>query len=186
MPAANIRIAPSNRLQYPYNLIPLYLMAENTFELPQDQDSDVVLSIVTEEEPVRDERVFTATYSATGRRKRSVARVVLTPGSGKILINLKTSEEYLPTDSLRQLIIDPFEVTKLAGKFDVKANVNGGGFSGQAGAIQHGISRALSLIDDHARHQLKVAGMITRDAREKERKKYGQRGARARFQFSKR
>ena len=155
-------------------------------ELETTEENEIVLSTAVEEEPVRDERVFTATYTATGRRKRSVARIILTPGTGKVTINKTTPEVYLPTALLRQVILDPFTVTKLSGKFDVRANVNGGGFSGQAGAIRHGISRALSLIDDHARHQLKIVGFLTRDSREKERKKYGQRGARARFQFSKR
>lgn len=160
-------------------------------ELTENQETEIteqdkIVHSTTEEEPVRDERVFTATYSATGRRKRSVARVILTPGTGTITINKCSPDQYFPTESLRQLILAPFSITKLGGKFDVRANVTGGGFSGQAGAIRHGISRALSLIDDHARHQLKIAGMLTRDAREKERKKYGQRGARARFQFSKR
>jgi small subunit ribosomal protein S9 len=155
-------------------------------EVDTSELTEVVHTTAPEEEPVRDERVFTATYTATGRRKRSVARIILTPGTGKVTINKTTPEKYLPTALLRQVILDPFTVTKLSGKFDVRANVNGGGFSGQAGAIRHGISRALSLIDDHARHQLKIVGFLTRDSREKERKKYGQRGARARFQFSKR
>jgi len=130
----------------------------------------------------RDDRVFTATYTATGRRKESVARIILTPGSGKITINKRPAEVYLPGASFDK----PFSVTNLSGKFDVKANVHGGGTSGQIGAICHGISRALSLIDDNARKLLKAEGLLTRDARTKERKKFGQRGARARFQFSKR
>jgi small subunit ribosomal protein S9 len=130
----------------------------------------------------RDSRVFTATYTGTGRRKEAVARVILTPGNGKITINKRDADVYAPEASFSK----PFEVTNLVGKFDVKANVKGGGFSGQVGAIVHGISRALSLIDENARKQLKAAGLLTRDARVKERKKYGQRGARARFQFSKR
>ncbi len=132
--------------------------------------------------PERDERVFTANYSATGRRKTAVARVFLTPGPGRITINKRPAEEYVPAASFAR----PFEVTGLQGKFDVKANVHGGGFTGQADAICHGISRALGLIDENARKQLKAAGLLTRDSRKKERKKYGQRGARARFQFSKR
>jgi small subunit ribosomal protein S9 len=133
-----------------------------------------------------DMRVFTANYSAIGRRKTSVVRVRLTFGKGKIEINDRALEDYFPVLALRQLINKPFDITRLAGKFDVAANIAGGGLSGQAGALCHGISRALSLIDENTRKQLKVAGLITRDAREKERKKYGQRGARARFQFSKR
>ena len=137
---------------------------------------------VTEIVVERDDRVFSATYTATGRRKQAVARVILTPGNGKITINKRPGEVYLPDASFAK----PFDVTNLSGKFDVKANVKGGGMSGQVGAIIHGISRALSLIDENARKQLKAAGLLTRDARVKERKKYGQRGARARFQFSKR
>jgi len=133
-----------------------------------------------------DERVFTANYSAVGRRKRAVARVRLVPGAGAIKINSRAIEEYFPVPTLRQLIARPFDITRLAGKFDVEATIDGGGIAGQAGALCHGISRALSLIDEGTRKQLKVAGLLTRDAREKERKKYGQRGARARFQFSKR
>ncbi len=139
---------------------------------------EIVEEIVIE----RDDRVFTATYTATGRRKQAVARIILTPGNGKITINKRPAEVYSPGASFDK----PFVVTNLAGKFDVKANVNGGGMVGQVGAICHGISRALSLIDDNARKHLKAAGLLTRDARVKERKKYGQRGARARFQFSKR
>jgi small subunit ribosomal protein S9 len=134
----------------------------------------------------RDDRVFTATYSATGRRKSSVARVILTPGGGVITVNNKPLSQYLPTAMLVKYVQQPFEVTQLGGRFDVRANTRGGGFSGQAGALRHAISRALSLIDELTRKQLKVVGLLTRDAREKERKKYGQRGARARFQFSKR
>ena len=136
--------------------------------------------------PRRDERVFTATYSATGRRKCSTARVILTPGAGTIIINEKPVAQYLPIESLVTMVTSPFVVTQLAGRFDVRVNAQGGGVSGQAGAVRHGIARALSLIDDATRKQLKAAGMLTRDAREKERKKYGQAGARKKFQFSKR
>ena len=139
-----------------------------------------------DEEPAYLKRKFTVNYSATGRRKQSVARVVLSPGTGAIIINKKTPEDYLPTDNMIQIINQPFEITKLPGKFDVKINVKGGGFAGQSGAIRHGISRALSLMDEEIRKRLKVAGLLTRDSRIKERKKYGQRGARAKFQFSKR
>ena len=141
---------------------------------------------VAKPEPRRDDRVFTATYSATGRRKTSVARVILTPGAGAMVVNDKPLTQYLPTAMLVQYVHQPFEVTQLAGRFDVRANTQGGGFSGQAGALRHAISRALSHIDEITRKQLKVAGLLTRDPREKERKKYGQRGARARFQVSKR
>jgi small subunit ribosomal protein S9 len=123
---------------------------------------------------------------STGRRKTSVARVYMVPGEGNILINKKDADEYLARDTLKMIIMQPFEVTGTVGQFDVKVNVNGGGLSGQAGAIKHGISRALLKVDDEHRKLLKKAGYLTRDAREVERKKYGQRGARAKFQFSKR
>jgi small subunit ribosomal protein S9 len=154
----------------------------HTFE-NDEQNADVLYSSVPDE---RDERLFAANYTATGRRKSSIARVVLSPGNGHIIVNKKPIEEYLPTESMVQHVTEPFAVTDLKGRFDVRVNVHGGGFSGQAGAMRHGISRALSMIDDRTRMQLKAAHMLTRDAREKERKKYGQPGARKRFQFSKR
>jgi len=126
------------------------------------------------------------TYYSTGRRKTSVARVYLKPGEGRILINRKDADEYLMRQTLKMIIMQPFEITGTTGQFDVNVNVNGGGISGQAGAIKHGISRALLQVSDEYRKPLKKAGYLTRDAREVERKKYGQRGARARFQFSKR
>lgn len=138
------------------------------------------------EPPKRDERVFSASYTATGRRKNAVARVVLKPGSGKILINNRPVEQYLPTAILVQAVNEPFMVTQLKGRFDATVTATGGGFAGQAGAVRHAISRALSLIDDTTRSQLKAAGLLTRDARMKERKKAGQPGARKKFQFSKR
>lgn len=125
-------------------------------------------------------------YYSTGRRKTSVARVYLKPGEGRILINKKDADDYLMRETLKMIIMQPFELTGTTGQFDVNVNVNGGGISGQAGAIQHGISRALLKVSDEYRKPLKKAGYLTRDAREVERKKYGQRGARARFQFSKR
>jgi small subunit ribosomal protein S9 len=125
-------------------------------------------------------------FYSTGRRKTSVARVYLKPGDGKILINKKDADEYLMRETLKMIIMQPFEITGTTGQFDVSINVNGGGISGQAGAIKHGISRALLKVSDDYRKPLKKAGYLTRDAREVERKKYGQRGARARFQFSKR
>lgn len=124
--------------------------------------------------------------NSTGRRKTSVARVYLKPGEGRILINKKDADEYLGRETLKMIIMQPFELTGTTGQFDVKVNVRGGGVSGQAGAIKHGISRALLKVSDDYRKPLKKAGYLTRDAREVERKKYGQRGARARFQFSKR
>jgi len=124
--------------------------------------------------------------NSTGRRKTSVARVYMKPGEGRILINKKDADEYLGRETLKMIIMQPFELTGTTGQFDVKVNVRGGGVSGQAGAIKHGISRALLKVSDEYRKPLKKAGYLTRDAREVERKKYGQRGARARFQFSKR
>ncbi len=125
-------------------------------------------------------------YYSTGRRKTSVARVYLKPGEGRVQINKKDADEYLKRETLKMIIMQPFEITGTLGQFDVNVNVNGGGISGQAGAIKHGISRALLKVSDDHRKILKKAGYLTRDAREVERKKYGQRGARARFQFSKR
>jgi len=125
-------------------------------------------------------------FNSTGRRKTSVARVYLKPGEGRIFINRKDADEYLGRETLKMIIMQPFELTGTTGQYDVKVNVRGGGISGQAGAIKHGISRALLKVSDEYRKPLKKAGYLTRDAREVERKKYGQRGARARFQFSKR
>jgi len=125
-------------------------------------------------------------FTSTGRRKSSVARVYLKPGEGRILINRKDADTYLGRETLKMIIMQPFELTGTAGQYDVAVNVRGGGVSGQAGAIKHGISRALLQVSDEYRKPLKKAGYLTRDAREVERKKYGQRGARARFQFSKR
>ncbi|MEE9614969.1 MAG: 30S ribosomal protein S9 [Thermodesulfobacteriota bacterium] len=125
-------------------------------------------------------------YSAVGRRKTSVARVRLKGGSGEVTVNRRPLDEYFGRDVLKTDVKSPFEITETAGKFDVTANVNGGGMTGQAGAIRHGISRALIVMDPTLRAGLKKAGFLTRDPRMKERKKYGQKGARARFQFSKR
>ncbi len=125
-------------------------------------------------------------FTSTGRRKSSVARVYLKPGEGRILINKKDADAYLGRETLKMIIMQPLELTGTAGQYDVAVNVRGGGVSGQAGAIKHGISRALLQVSDEYRKPLKKAGYLTRDAREVERKKYGQRGARARFQFSKR
>ena len=125
-------------------------------------------------------------YYATGKRKTTVARVWLKPGEGTIEINKRSFENYFPRESLRMTVLHPFELTKTMNQFDVFANVKGGGISGQAGAVKHGISKALLLYNDKFREVLKKAGFITRDPRTKERKKYGQRGARARFQYSKR
>ena len=123
---------------------------------------------------------------ATGRRKHAVARVWLQPGSGKVDINRRSLEDYFGRETSRMVFRQPLELTETTGRFDVFVNVSGGGLSGQADAIRHGISRGLTKIDPTYRGPLKKAGYLTRDARAKERKKYGQRGARARFQFSKR
>lgn len=125
-------------------------------------------------------------FSAVGRRKTSVARVRLTTGAGEITVNKKAMADFFSRDTLRSIVRQPLELTNTAGKFNVTANVDGGGESGQAGAVRHGIARALCLVDGSLRGVLKKAGLITRDPRMKERKKYGQKGARKRFQFSKR
>ena len=125
-------------------------------------------------------------YNAVGRRKTSVARVRLIPGTGDVTVNRKPIIEFFCRASLRADAVRPFEVTETAGRFNVIANVSGGGISGQAGAIRHGIARALLVVDPENRAVLKKAGFLRRDPRMKERKKFGQKGARARFQFSKR
>ena len=125
-------------------------------------------------------------YYGTGRRKTSTARVYLRPGAGNVMVNRKTFDAYFPNETLRMIIRQPLNLTETANKFDVLANVAGGGPAGQAGAIRHGITRALIEYNADLRPTLKHAGLITRDPRIKERKKYGQKGARKRFQFSKR
>jgi small subunit ribosomal protein S9 len=125
-------------------------------------------------------------FHAVGKRKTSVARIWLRPGTGRIVVNARAFEEYFPRETTRMLISQPLILTNTVSRFDIYANVNGGGMSGQAGAVKHGISRALLEVDPDMRPVLKKAGFLTRDPREKERKKYGQRRARARFQYSKR
>lgn len=125
-------------------------------------------------------------YYGTGRRKSSTARVYLRPGAGEVKINKKAFEQYFPNETLRMIIRQPLQLTETATKFDILINVMGGGPAGQAGAIRHGITRALLEFDADLRPTLKHAGLVTRDPRIKERKKYGQKGARKRFQFSKR
>ncbi|MFN3197494.1 MAG: 30S ribosomal protein S9 [Bradymonadia bacterium] len=125
-------------------------------------------------------------YYGTGRRKTSVARVYLRPGEGKVIINKRAIENYFPRAITRMLALSPLELTENLEKFDVIVNVSGGGQTGQAGAVRHGITRALMEFDPELRPALKRAGFVTRDARKVERKKYGQPGARKRFQFSKR
>lgn len=125
-------------------------------------------------------------FYATGRRKTSVARVWIKPGTGEITINKRTLDEYFGRETSKMVVRQPFELTDNTGKFDVFVNVCGGGASGQAGAIKHGITRALLIADANLRGTLKKAGFITRDSRIVERKKYGRAGARRSFQFSKR
>ena len=127
-----------------------------------------------------------AQYYGTGRRKTSTARVFLRPGSGAVTINEKKFEQFFPTEALRTQIRQPLLLTETADKFDILATVDGGGVSGQAGAMRLGIARALVEYNGELRKQLKTEGLLTRDARAKERKKYGMAGARKRFQFSKR
>jgi small subunit ribosomal protein S9 len=130
--------------------------------------------------------VATIQYYGTGRRKTAVARVYLRPGSGKITVNKSDFETYFPNRVLKMIIRQPLLITETAEKFDIFINVAGGGMSGQAGAIRHGLSRALLEFNPELRPKLKSAGFLMRDAREVERKKYGQPKARRRFQFSKR
>ena len=125
-------------------------------------------------------------YYGTGRRKTSTARVYLRPGEGEVKVNRKAFEVYFPNETLRMIIRQPLQLTETINKFDILINVNGGGPAGQAGAIRHGITRALMEYNADLRPALKHAGLVTRDPRIKERKKYGQKGARKRFQFSKR
>ena len=126
------------------------------------------------------------TYAATGKRKTSVARVILSPGVGRMLVNGKELDDYFGRKVLQTVAVMPFETTRTQAKFDVKVNVYGGGPAGQAGAIRHGIARALVQADENLRLPLKRAGFLTRDPREVERKKAGLKGARKRPQFSKR
>jgi len=125
-------------------------------------------------------------YYGTGRRKTSTARVYLRPGKGEITVNRRSFDNYFPNEALRMIIRQPLRLTDTAGKFDILVNVKGGGTAGQAGAVRHGITRALMEFNGDLRPALKKAGLVTRDPRQKERKKYGQKGARKRFQFSKR
>ncbi|MDQ2858631.1 MAG: 30S ribosomal protein S9 [Candidatus Eremiobacteraeota bacterium] len=125
-------------------------------------------------------------FGGTGRRKRAVARVQLTLGQGVITVNHKTVEEYFPRPSLLQIVRQALEVTQTASRFDVSVKTEGGGVAGQAGAVRHGIARALVEMDESLREALRKNGLLTRDPREKESKKYGRKRARKRFQFSKR
>ena len=125
-------------------------------------------------------------YYGTGRRKTAAARVFLRPGAGEVKVNGRTLDSYFPNEVLKMVIKQPLLLTETAEKFDITVTVLGGGSAGQAGAIRHGISRALLEFNNELRNRLKTAGLLTRDPRKKERKKYGQPGARKRFQFSKR
>lgn len=125
-------------------------------------------------------------YYGTGKRKSSIARVWLKPGAGKIMVNNKTLDEYFGRETSKMVVRQPLELVEKVGEFDIYVTVQGGGDSGQAGAIKHGITKALLETDAELRGVLKKAGFITRDSRVKERKKYGRAAARARFQFSKR
>jgi small subunit ribosomal protein S9 len=125
-------------------------------------------------------------YYGTGKRKSSTARVFLTPGTGQVVINSENYQEYFPGKTQQGIILQPLKITENLEKFDLYINVAGGGYTGQAGAIRHGISRALLEFDSELRQTLKKAGFLTRDPRIKERKKYGQPGARKKYQFSKR
>jgi small subunit ribosomal protein S9 len=125
-------------------------------------------------------------FYGTGRRKTSVARVWIRPGSGRVVVNRRPFEDFFPRETLRMIIAQPLQVTNTAGQFDVIVRVGGGGPTGQAGAVRHGLARALARFDDKLRSPLKKAGLLTRDPRARERKKYGQPGARQKFQYSKR
>ena len=126
------------------------------------------------------------TYYATGKRKTAIARTWLKPGNGQIIINNQSVEEYFPTETMQAKLKEPFKITSTMDAFDARINVKGGGISGQVGAVRHGITKALIFADPDLRLPLKKAGFVKRDPRVRERKKYGQKGARARFQFSKR
>jgi len=125
-------------------------------------------------------------YNATGRRKTSVAQVFMKPGNGNIIINKRPIDEYFPYETMKMIIKQPLNLVGVNGKYDITIRVRGGGYSGQAAAIRHGIARTLVQINSDFRPILKKEGLLTRDPREVERKKYGQKGARKRFQFSKR
>ena len=156
-------------------------MADTTTSL--EDLKEVVTEVAAPREPKKDE--FGRSY-ATGRRKDAVARVWIKPGTGKITVNSRELENYFPRPVLRMLINQPFQVSNRENQFDVYCTVSGGGLSGQAGALRHGISQALTLFEPDLRPALKKGGFLTRDSRVVERKKYGRRKARRSFQFSKR
>ena len=138
------------------------------------------------EETIKVENVIPATVMATGRRKVAMAAVRLTSGSGKIVVNGRDFKDYFPLLTIRNFILQPLQLTNTSERFDIAAHVKGGGIVGQAGALRHGLARALLIVDSSLRTVLKNSGFLTRDSRLKERKKPGQPGARKRFQFSKR
>jgi len=160
-------------------------MAEELTSLEDLKDATVAVPVQEEvrREPKRDQ--YGRSY-ATGRRKDAVARVWVKAGTGKVTVNGRTLEDYFPRPVLRMMLMQPFTVARVAGEFDVICTVSGGGLSGQAGAIRHGISRALTYYDPSLRPALKAEGFLTRDPRVVERKKYGRAKARRSFQFSKR
>ena len=127
-----------------------------------------------------------ATQYATGKRKNAIARAWVTPGAGQVVVNTRPLEQYFPRPTLRTIVQYPLEIAGLLGKYDVRATVQGGGTTGQAGALRHAIAKALVTMTPSTREALKKEGLLTRDSRVKERKKYGQKGARKRFQYSKR
>jgi small subunit ribosomal protein S9 len=135
---------------------------------------------------VSDKAIVSETQYGTGRRKTASARVFISPGNGQVTINGRSLDDYFPDDVLKMIVRHPLQLAEKEGQMDVRVTVEGGGAAGQAGAIRHGLSRALMQLEPELRPQLKAAGLLTRDPRKKERKKYGQKGARARFQFSKR
>ncbi len=128
----------------------------------------------------------TTTEYATGKRKNAIARAWVSPGSGEIVVNARSFDQYFPGQNLRTVVQSPIDVTGLTGKFNVKATIRGGGVTGQAAALRHAIAKALVSMNPALREQLRKEGFLTRDSRIKERKKYGQKGARKRFQYSKR
>ncbi|SOH93514.1 small subunit ribosomal protein S9 [Monaibacterium marinum] len=158
-------------------------VAADTSVVASDADVQAYAEPVTPAEPVRD--ALGRSY-ATGKRKDAIARVWVKPGTGKVIVNGKPMNEYFARPVLQMLLAQPFSIAGVEGEFDVMATVKGGGLSGQAGAVRHGVSKALTLYEPSLRPALKAAGFLTRDSRVVERKKYGRRKARRSFQFSKR
>jgi small subunit ribosomal protein S9 len=167
--------------------LPVAAPAEQTRTLADLKDLAVVSALVTSDKPVREaKRDAQGRSYATGRRKNAIARVWIKPGKGEIMVNGKRVTQYFARPVLRMLLTQPFLVTDRYNQFDVMCTCNGGGLSGQAGAVRHGISRALTYYEPELRGVLKLAGFLTRDSRVVERKKYGRAKARRSFQFSKR